>query len=680
MIEVMMKSLFRAGFAFFLLATGLTRLEAAPVPAPVSPLPRDQAGQQGGRVRLAWELGEVNLIVNGDFESGNVDGWTQDNSFGFGGMQIQDGTFDPLGPEGPEQPLSGSYCASLQQPYGFVNMPVTYVFLQQVSIPTNAALATLRWSDLINNYAGPDTFQDANPPHRFSVVIVSADGMSADFVFSTGPETPLFNSWTKRSVDVTRFQGQTVLVAFLIEIGLGDLNVSLDNVQLGVRLGGPVTNEVVFGTNILLTQDDSLGTTLNTHWDLADLAPDTTYFWRVLTHYGSSDNLGPVWQFRTSPLGPADHLDWSPISDPRPAGVAIPVVLTAKDVHDFTVTNFTGTVDLTAASLAAGSPHTLLTEQPYTALTTYDGATVGYSFTPSSDLLVHAVRSFSGKQISIWTDQGVLLTRQEVVPQPGSWVETPLAVPVTLLGGHTYRVGVYAPGLATQYTRFDAPAAFADGVIHQSYTTQGDGFPSNPHPAQWWYVDLAYSVPTARPLALSPVTSGDFANGAWSGSVSLSGSATNVQLRAQSAGGQLIGLGNLFDLVAANDADQDGMPDDWETQNGFDPNDPSDAVQDADGDGLINRDEYLAGTDPHQSASSLRVASISIVGNDVVLQFDSVNGKTYRIVRTDHLGQPLGTIVADDLPGTGAILEVTDTGALTVGSGFYRVEVLAGGP
>jgi len=46
------------------------------------------------------------------------------------------------------------------------------------------------------------------------------------------------------------------------------------------------------------------------------------------------------------------------------------------------------------------------------------------------------------------------------------------------------------------------------------------------------------------------------------------------------------------------DTDGDGIPDQWELDNGLNPTDPSDAESDTDGDGLLNRDEYIYRTSP----------------------------------------------------------------------------------
>jgi hypothetical protein len=58
------------------------------------------------------------------------------------------------------------------------------------------------------------------------------------------------------------------------------------------------------------------------------------------------------------------------------------------------------------------------------------------------------------------------------------------------------------------------------------------------------------------------------------------------------------------------DADDDGLPDDWETANGLDPSNGADATRDADGDGSQNLAEYTAGTNLKDANFLLKITAI----------------------------------------------------------------------
>jgi len=74
------------------------------------------------------------------------------------------------------------------------------------------------------------------------------------------------------------------------------------------------------------------------------------------------------------------------------------------------------------------------------------------------------------------------------------------------------------------------------------------------------------------------------------------------------------------DLVI--DTDKDGIPDDWEKQYGFNPNDPADAKSDFDKDGFDNLAEYNAGTDPKDlTPPTLVGASATASGTTLTITF-----------------------------------------------------------
>lgn len=68
------------------------------------------------------------------------------------------------------------------------------------------------------------------------------------------------------------------------------------------------------------------------------------------------------------------------------------------------------------------------------------------------------------------------------------------------------------------------------------------------------------------------------------------------------------GIGNNADI----DDDGDGLPDDWESEYGFNPLDSDDARDDGDSDGASNYEEFVAGTDPTDSTSKPNAQLVEI--------------------------------------------------------------------
>lgn len=120
-----------------------------------------------------------------------------------------------------------------------------------------------------------------------------------------------------------------------------------------------------------------------------------------------------------------------------------------------------------------------------------------------------------------------------------------------------------------------------------------------------------------------------------------------------------------------SDADGDGLPDAWELEHGFSPDDPTDADLDFDGDGTSNLREYYFGTNPADRAFgfSLRISYFSRDGASEV-RVRAVVGKRYRL---QHAGEPGGSwetieeVVADQ--GT-LVFELPRPNGR---AGYYRV-------
>jgi hypothetical protein len=122
------------------------------------------------------------------------------------------------------------------------------------------------------------------------------------------------------------------------------------------------------------------------------------------------------------------------------------------------------------------------------------------------------------------------------------------------------------------------------------------------------------------------------------------------------------------------DSDGDGMPDEYEVFFAL-----ADPDADMDGDGDSNLEEYDNRTDPCDSASYLlRIISIARTDNNIVITFNGVAGRTFRLERQALLTDPdwLSIPTVPDLtPMSTGAAQFTHVGGATAEQNFYRVRL-----
>ena len=96
---------------------------------------------------------------------------------------------------------------------------------------------------------------------------------------------------------------------------------------------------------------------------------------------------------------------------------------------------------------------------------------------------------------------------------------------------------------------------------------------------------------------------------------------------------------------------------------------------DPDGDGITNMQEYVAGTNPADWNSALKPSVLQPVGNDMILEFQSVLGRTYRVEYSDTLQSGSWVTLQDNIAGTGGTVQVADLGGASQPKRFYRMVV-----
>lgn len=238
-----------------------------------------------------------------------------------------------------------------------------------------------------------------------------------------------------------------------------------------------------------------------------------------------------------------DHFTWSAIGSNQAAGTPFAVTLTAQNAANGTVTGFAGTVALSGGVTGLTSTNTLIGSAGANSWTSGSAdMTLGYAFTPSTNLQVFAVRAYVGDKVSIWTDDGTFVASQTVSGANQTWVENAMSSPVSLSAGTTYRVAIHVAASVRVYLKNSGwPGSFANGTIGQTcYTTYSDAFPMNIYgTALGPLVDLRYAVVYSNSIAVSPATSGSFSAGVWSGSLSVAQAGGNLVLRADDGAGHI---------------------------------------------------------------------------------------------------------------------------------------------
>ena len=130
----------------------------------------------------------------------------------------------------------------------------------------------------------------------------------------------------------------------------------------------------------------------------------------------------------------------------------------------------------------------------------------------------------------------------------------------------------------------------------------------------------------------------------------------------------------------SGDADNDGLPDEWEIQyfGSIDhPDADPNADPDQDGPGYggpgKNYHEWIMGTDPTNAHSILKLAQPwEIPGEGYVIDWSSVSGRVYTVEWTDHLTNSFQTLETDI---THPQNSYTDTTHNAESGGFYNLKV-----
>ncbi|MCY2923834.1 MAG: DPP IV N-terminal domain-containing protein, partial [Planctomycetota bacterium] len=278
--------------------------------------------------------------------------------------------------------------------------------------------------------------------------------------------------------------------------------------------------------------------------------------------------------------GPVTHFDWDTISSPQTVDVPFTTTITAKDANDYTVTDFTGPVNLTGltgpgtVTIGAGTSTWDYPLQTYFGVARtqviYQASEVGGAG-PITSLALN-VTTAPGKVFNHWTirmkhtalsaystnaweDSGWTTVYQstQTISATG-WTTFVFSTPFAYNG---------TSNLMVDFSFNTSAYVVSNGTVQATHTSQnrslycedtGCGDPltwsgtSFPTPFASTYIpNIRLNVGAS--VAIAPTTSGSFVNGVWTGQVTVNQKATGMYLKAAD-GRSHVGTSNTFKVAA----------------------------------------------------------------------------------------------------------------------------------
>ena len=353
----------------------------------------------------------------------------------------------------------------------------------------------------------------------------------------------------------------------------------------GAAPGEIITNDVYFGTNPTPGPAEFQGTTLGTSWPLPNLLPLTTYYWQIVARK-TGVVPGPVWQFTTR--GP-DHFVWNPIGS-QYVNQPFTATVTAKDIFETTVSNFTGTVGFSATGNGQGEIFRASFEsglQGFTVSNTFGlgnglwhlstgrGSQAGHS--PTSSIYYGQGEGPSGGgnyNTPGLANEGIIVSplidltgingpltlsfNCLIQSEPGtSWdhgtveVTTNNWATFVVLASNNQGGTVFGTdSLGNWINVTNDFSAFANRQVRIRF--HFNTIDSGANTYEGWYVDDIVIAGSGISPGLSPTNSTPFNNGVWSGLLTVQSPSSNVVVRADDGNGHT-GSSNPFAVQLQND-------------------------------------------------------------------------------------------------------------------------------